>query len=209
MRIGSMLAGGLALIAIALVVTLAHRPLVVARGGVAAELPIVSTTQPASACQSNETLPRGTSAIRLSLTAALGPRVAVKVLSGSRTLARGTTPPGWSDASVTVPVRPLPRTVAPVTVCFATSQMNGKVTIRGAHAPPAQAIFSHQGRLPGRMGIEYLRPGASTWWSRVGTIARRLGLGRAAAGTWNALPALALAAAVVSLSSWLVVKELR
>ncbi len=133
----------------------------------------------------------------------------MKVLAGSRVIARGTTPPGWSDASVTVAVQPLSRTVAPVRVCFAMTQMNGKVAMRGTPAGGARAARSTEGPLPGRMGIEYLRPGASSWWSQATAVAHRLGLGRAASGTWNALLVIALAASFITLSSWLVVKELR
>jgi hypothetical protein len=209
MRIKVALAVGLALIALAFVVTLAHAPLTVARRGVATEHTLVSTAEPASACQKRETLPHGTTALRLSLTAALGPRVTVKVLSGSRVIAHGATPPGWSNASVTVPVQPLSHTVAPVKVCFAMAQMNGKIAMRGTPTGPALAIRSPEGPLAGRMGIEYLRPGSDSWWSQVTAIARRLGLDRAASGTWNALLVLVLVASVITLSSWLVVKELR
>lgn len=209
MRIRVALGVGLALIALAFVVALAHTPLTVAQKGVATESTLVSTTKPAAACQARETLPRDTAALRLSLTSALGPRVTMKVLSGSRVIAHGTTPPGWSDASVTVPVQPLSHTVVPVKVCFAMTQMNGKIAMRGTRTSPAVAIRSPEGPLAGRMGIEYLRPGSDSWWSQVGAIARRLGLGRAASGTWNALLVLVLVASVITLSSWLVVKELR
>jgi hypothetical protein len=209
MRIKVALAIGLALIALAFVVTLAHAPLTVAGRGVATEHTLVSTTKPAAACQGRETLPRGTTALRLSLTSALGPRVTVKVLSGSRMIARGATPPGWSDASVTVPVQPLSHTVAPVKVCFAMTQMNGKVAMRGTRTSPALAIQTPEGPLAGRMGIEYLRPGNNSWWSQATAVAQRLGLGHAAGGAWNALLVMALVASVVTLSSWLVVKELR
>jgi hypothetical protein len=209
MRIRVALGVGLVLIVVAFVVTLAHTPLTVARSGVATEHTLVSTGKPAAACQGGETLPRGTTALRVSLTSALGPRVAVRVLSGSHVIARGTTQPGWSDASVTVPVRALSRTVAPVKVCFAMTLMNGKVAMRGTPTGSAQAARSTEGPLPGRMGIEYLRPGASSWWSQATTVAHRLGLGRAASGTWNALLVIMLAASFITLSSWLVVKELR
>ena len=209
MRVKVALAVGLALIALAFVLTLAHAPLTVARGGVATEHTLVSTAKPASACQGGETLPRGTTTLRLSLVTELGPRVAVKVLSGSRLVTRGATPPGWSGASVTVPVQPLPRTVAPVKVCFAMTQMNGNVAMRGSPTGHALAARSVEGPLPGRMGIEYLRPGGSSWWSKATAVARRLGLGRAASGTWNAFLVIALAASFIALSSWLVVKELR
>ncbi len=209
MRIKVALGVGLALIALVFVVTLAHAPLTVARRGVATEHTLVSTAKPAAACQERETLPRGTAALRLSLTAALGPRVTVKVLSGSRVIAHGATPPGWSDASVTVPVQPLSRTVAPVKVCFAMTQMNGKIAMRGTRTIPAVAVQTSEGPLAGRMGIEYLRPGDDSWWSQVTAVAGRLGLGHAANGAWNALLVIALVASFVTLSSWLVVKELR
>ena len=209
MRIKVALAVGLTLIAVACVVTLAHAPLTVARKGVTTEHTVVRTTKPAAACQTGETLPRGTTAIRLSLTSALGPRVTVKVLSGSREVTRGTTQPGWSDASVTVHVQPLPYTVAHAKVCFAMTLMNGKVAMRGTLTSPAVAARSTEGPLPGRMGIEYLRPSSSSWWSRATAVASRLGLGHAAGGAWDALLVMALAASFITFSSWLVVKELR
>jgi hypothetical protein len=209
MRIRVALAVALALIALAFVLTLAHAPLSVARRGVATEHTLVSTTKPAAACQAGEMLPRGTTALRLSLTAALGPQVTVKVLSGQRAVTHGTTQPGWSDASVTVPVQPLSHTVSPVTVCLALAQMNGKVSMRGSLTSRAQAATSGGERLPGRMNIEYLRPGGSSWWAQATSVAHRLGLGRTASGTWNAVLVIVLAASFITLSSWLVVKELQ
>jgi hypothetical protein len=209
MRIKLALAVGLALIALAFVLTLAHTPLTVARGGVATEHTLVNTGRPAPACQGGETLPRGTTALRLSLAAALGPRVAVKVFSGSHVVAHGVTPPGWSNASVTVAVQPLPRTLAPVKVCFAMTQMNGKVAMRGSPTGHARAATSGKETLPGRMGIEYLHPGGSAWWSQATAVARRLGLGHAASGAWDALLVIALVGSCIALSSWLVVKELQ
>ncbi len=209
MRVKVALAVGLALIALAFVLTLAHAPLSVARRGVATEHTLVNTGRPAPACQGGETLPHDTTALRLSLTAALGPRVTVKVLSGSRVVTRGTAPPGWSNASVTVPVQPLSRTLAPVKVCFAMALMNGNVSMRGSPTTHALAATSGRQRLPGRMGIEYLHPSGSTWWSQATSVARRLGLGRAAGGTWTALLVMALVVACIALSSWLVVQELQ
>lgn len=209
MRVKVALAAGLALIAIALAVTLVHSPLTIAREGSPASQTLVSTSQAARGCQAQETLPRGTSAIRLSLTSSLGPKVTVKVLSGKRVLTHGSYPPGWAGASVTVPVTPVSRTVAPVKVCFGLSSVNGKVLMRGEPTAPAVAAKSEEGALPGRMSVAYLQPGHSSWWSQATSVARRLGLGRSAAGTGNALLVLLLAATFVTLSSWLVLKELR
>jgi hypothetical protein len=202
------LAAGLAVTAAALVVTLSHSPLTVARGDSSTAGGLVSTTQPARACQAEEALPQGTSAIRLALLAALGPKVTVRVLSGSRVLTQGSRPAGWSSGSVAVPVSPVAHAAAPVKVCFAFGSMNGLVTLRGWPTRRAVAATSSEGPLPGRMGIEYLRPSHRSWWSSAAAVIRRLGLGHAAGGAWNALLVAALAIALLALSSWLLVTEL-
>ncbi len=207
-RIRIALAVGLAVIAAAFVATLSHAPLTVARGDSATAGGLVSTNQPARACQAEEALPRGTSAIRLALLAALGPRVTVQVFSGARVLTQGAYPAGWSSGLVTVPVSPVARAAAPVKVCFAFNSINGLVTLRGWLARPAVAASSSEGPLPGRIGVEYLRPSHRSWWSSAASTIRRMGLGHAAGGIWNALLVGALALALVAVSSWLVVKEL-
>jgi hypothetical protein len=209
MRVTVALACGLALIALALALTLSHTPLTLVRKSSPATQTLVSSYQSAQGCQAQETLPRGITAIRVSLTASLGPSVTVKVLSGSRVLTSGSDPPGWAGASVTVPVKPLSYAVSPVKVCFGVTSVNGKVLLRGEPSAPAVAVKSEEGALPGRMNVEYMRPGRSSWWSRISSVARRLGLGRAAAGEWNALLVLVLMLTFITLSSWLVLKELR
>jgi hypothetical protein len=210
-RIKVALAAGMLLIAIAFAVTLSHTPLVVVADSSAfTHKTIAVTTTPAGACQAGETVPRGTSAIRLGLTTVLGPEVRVRVLSDSHLLTRGMHAVGWEGASVTVPVSPLTRTSAPVTVCFQLSRLNGPVEMLGLRTRRATAAMGDEGkRLPGRLHIEYLRPGRDSWWSLAFSTARRLGLGRPASGSWNALLVLALATALVALSSWLVARELR
>jgi hypothetical protein len=209
-RIGLALAVGLLLIAIAVGVALAHAPLVLTRDNSAlTHDELVSTTGPAEACQSGEVLPRGTAAIRLGLTTALGPEAEVRVLSGARLIASGTQAPGWEGASVTVPVRPLAQAFAPVTVCLRITHLNGPVTMLGWRTPRAVSAVGEGKHLPGRMHVEYLRRGDESWWAMATATARRLGLGRTDSGTWNALLVMALAAALIALSSWLVVRELR
>ncbi len=202
------LAVGLAVVVAAFVATLSHSPLTVARGDSSAAGGLVTTNLPASACQADEALPQGTSAIRLALLTVLGPKVTVRVLSGSRVVTRGSYRPGWSSDSVTVPVSPVAHAAAPVKVCFTLSSMNAPVTLRGWQARRAVAALSSEGPLPGRMGIEYLRPSRHSWWSSVASTIRRLGYGHAAGGLWDALLVGALALAFIALSSWLVVREL-
>jgi hypothetical protein len=201
------LAAALAFVAAALVLTLAHSPLEVVRGNSATAGGLVRSSDPSQVCQNNEALPAGTTAIRLALFSVLGPKVSVQVLSGSRVLTEGAYPPGWSAGSVTVPVAPLARAVAPAEVCFSVASVNAAVTVRGWSAPGAVAAFTREGPLSGRMGIEYLRPGRP-WFSSVGSMVRRLGYGHALGGLWDVALAVALALALLALSSWLVLKEL-
>jgi hypothetical protein len=210
-RIGLALVAGLLLIALAAGVTLSHAPLVLAQENSASfpHTTVARTTIPTGACQTGEVLPQGTAAIRLGLTTVLGPKVTVRVLTASRLLAQGVHGPGWEGASVTVPVRPLAQTFAPVRVCFQLSLLNGPVSMLGWHTGHAVAAIAEAKPLPGRMHIEYLRPARESWWSMASSTARRLGLGRAASGTWNALLVMALAVALIVLSSWLLKRELR
>ena len=76
--------------------------------------------------------------------------------------------------------------------------------------PTPAAAAAHDGRrsLGGRLIIDYLRPGTSSWLSLAGEVAHRMGLGRAAAGTWIVFLALALLAAAIVLASRLLLREL-
>src|ERR1700733_12132161 len=113
------LAGGLALAAIAAAIVLSGPPQVLAgSNGVAAVIypPLASVSGGGGACQGDETVPAGSSAIRLSLEASAGPRVAGAVHSGGTVIARGESAPGWLGRVVTVPVEPIARTVHRATV---------------------------------------------------------------------------------------------
>jgi hypothetical protein len=204
------LAAALALIAVAVAVTLSHAPArTIAAQSVPPEKTLVSGSGNASACQSGEVLPRGTSAIRIGLFQVSGSGVEVKVLAGHRLITRGTLAAGWSGEGATVPVGTVARTVSPVTVCFYLRSALGTTQLLGRPTPPAEAAVGEGKPLPGKMSVEYLRPGPSSWWSLAGSVARRLGLGRAGSGLWNAFLVMALAATVVALSTWMLVRDLR
>jgi hypothetical protein len=162
-----------------------------------------------SGCQGDEVLPAHTSAIRLSLDASAGPRVTVTVSSRGTVLARGESAPGWLAKVVAIPVRPLDRTVRPTTVCFAFTGKNERVSLLGAPTSSHLAASSGTKVLPGRISIEYVRDSDSSWWSLVLPTARRMGLGRAWAGTWVAVVVASLMAAALVLGSWLTIRESR
>jgi hypothetical protein len=169
---------------------------------------LAETYSAARACQSGEVLPAGTSAIRLALESGLGPRLSVAVLSGGRTLTRGAVGSGWISSTVTVPVRPVSRAVSNVRVCFSFGRTGERVALIGSPSSSTVAVKDNEGHaLPGRIEIEYLRPGSDSWWSLAHAVARRMGLGRAPSGGWIVLTLLAFMGTVVAISSWLVLRE--
>jgi hypothetical protein len=202
---------GLALLAIALVITLSGSPLVVTHtNAIPANEPILEAGSASNACQAGEALPAGTTAIRLTLVAATGPRVSLDVLSGGRVLASGVTAGGWTSGAVTVPVKALSHSVAPVRICFKLGPSAETVQLGGSRTSATTAARNLSGApLPGRFTVEYMRRGDSSWWSLAKTAARHMGLGRAPSGTWVALLVALLMGTVLATASWLIVKELR
>jgi hypothetical protein len=196
------LAVGLALMAAAIAVTLSHRPLVGAgTNSIPPEGIIAVTRGSTSACERGEVLPAGTSAIRLWVTVNIGPRVTVTALSGSQVITQGTRGAGWTGEVVTIPVKQVPRTIPNAQVCLTLGPAVEKIGLTGAH-------LASRSEGPTKVRIEYLRPGPRSWWSLASSVARRMGLGRAPSGTWIALIPLALMAAAVVLTSWLVLRQL-
>jgi hypothetical protein len=203
------LAAGLALTAIALVLTLLGSPVSVAASNKVAglpERPIASTTHSASYCQEHEALPRGTSAIRVWLAAAYGPRVHVVVRSDGHPVTGGQAGSGWSGGSITVSVKPLAHAVSNVTVCASFRLRDETVIVVGNTASPERE--GHPA-VSARMWIEYLRPDTASWASLIPSVVRHMSFGHAAPGTWIVFVALGLIVAVAALASTAVLRDLR
>ena len=210
MRIKLVLATGLPLIAIAVFVALLHSPsTVAATNGVPLAGPVAVSRSNTGICQGGETLPAGTSAIRLQIEATTGPRVAVGVIAGERLLTHGTVGTAWYGSAVTVPVQPLARTITNVTVCVQLTYLSGEVVLFGAPAKPALVASSEGKPLRGRLRVEYLRPARHSWWSQASAVIDHMALGRAASGTWIVFPIVALALAAIAVGSRTLVRELR
>jgi hypothetical protein len=205
------LALGGTLLALALALTLAGSPASLAgTNGIREGAEVARTGRATSACQVGEVLPAGTSAVRLTLAAEIGPTVAVAASSGGRTITRGARGGGWTGASVTVPVQPVSRTVSGATLCFALGRPLEDVAIFGEKSPGANALSGPRGeRLPGRIAVEYLRPGRASWLSQLSAIARRMGFGHAWGGAWIAFALLIAMASAVGLLAWVALGELR
>jgi len=203
------LAGGLALLAAAIAVVMLQSPLVLAGTNVVRPVNVTLGSVPGagSACQTGETLPAGTTVIAVSLETTAGPRVAVTALSGGSVIAHGESASGWIGKVVSIPVAPLKRTVRNVTICVSFAGANELMLFLGVRRPTRNPARSDVGVLPGRLSIEYLRPGSSSWWSLALSVARRMGLGRALAGTWIVLLVAALMATSIVIASWLTLRE--
>jgi len=205
------LAAGLGLLAITVAIVTSGSPRVLAGTNAVhpVNVPLAAVPGSGSACQAGETLPAGSTVIGVSLEASAGPWVAVTVSAGGVLIARGVSEAGWIGKVVTIPVAPVDHVVHNVTVCVAFTGAQERVTFLGVRAPARSAARSGSGALPGRMTIEYLRPGSSSWWSLVLSVARRMGLGRAWAGGWVAVLVASVMAACVAVASWLTIRESR
>jgi hypothetical protein len=205
------LAAGLALLAVAIGVTLRASPTtVLATNRIPDAGEVARTRKSTSACQAGELLPAGASAVRLTLAGEIGPAVAVAVKSGGHTLARGSRGDGWTGASVTIPISPVSHTTPGAVICFALGRPLGDIEIFGEHTVGAHALVGPRGEaLPGRMGVEYLGPGRASWLSRLPAIARRMGFGHAWGGSWIVFALLVAMAGAAGLLAWLAHRELR
>jgi hypothetical protein len=208
-RIALTLAGSLAVLA--LVLTLLGAPMSVAgTNGIPDAGEIATTKRNTSACQGGETVPAGTTAVRLTLAAEIGPRVMLTASAAGRTITHGVRGAGWTGAAVTVPVQRVRTSASGVELCFALARPLEMIELFGRHTVGSQALVGPHGqRLPGRLGIEYLRTGSASWLSLIPTVAERVGFGHAWGGTWIAF---ALAAAMVCAAALVVrvaIRELR
>jgi hypothetical protein len=203
------LAVGLALTAIAVGVILSRSPITVAgTNSVKAQQAVAYMHTSETGCQEGGTLPRETSAIRVSMLANIGPKVSLRVLEGSRVVTQGEHPAGWGeDETVTVPVRPIPHAVRDVVVCTTVGPAIEFLQLNGIRATSASREAS--GLAGVKLRMEYLRPGSESWLSLSVSISRRLGLGHAAPGTWIVFLLLTLVIAVAVLASRLTLEELR
>jgi hypothetical protein len=190
-------------------VALTRAPARVVRASSVGHSEVGATVSDEETCQANEVLPAGVSAIRVWLLAFYGSRVRVTASSGSQVLAEGTRAGDWTGGSVTVPVTPLKRTASQVTLCIAVGPNSQPIFTFGREAPAREAaVATGEGRLGGRMGVEYLAGGQGSWWSRILPVARRMGLGHALSGAWVVLLIAALVGAAGLLAVRITLREL-
>jgi hypothetical protein len=202
------LAVAIALTAVAIGVILSRAPLTVAgTNSVPVKAPVAFTRGNTGSCQTG-TLPQGTSGIRVSLASGVGPRLHIRVLSGSRVVTQGERPAGWGlETNVVVPVRAVTHTVRKAVICITLGRVVEPMPVLGVPTRPGapQPLAFKDVRLR----LEYLRPGPKSWWSLASSISYHMGLGHAASGAWLAFLVLAAMIAIVVLAARLTLEELR
>jgi hypothetical protein len=199
---------GLALAATALLVVLFRHPLVVAgTNSVPAHVDVSGAPGGSSGCQPAATLPRGTTAIRVSVSSNTGPSLDLRMYSGSQLIAHGNRSSGWGvDETVTVPINRASRAVGDTRLCITFGRSVEPIQINGAYGASA-GTFEGKPIRAVMLRVEYLRPGPSSWFSLASSVASRMGLGHAAAGTWVVFVLLATMIAITLLASRLIVRE--
>jgi hypothetical protein len=204
-RVRLALATGLTAMATALAVVLSHPPLTVAgTNGIPANFAVTFINGSEVRCQAGGTLPQGTTAIRVSLSANIGPRVNLRVLSGSTVVTEGERDTGWGvDETVTVPVRRVARTIPDLQICTTIGPAVEPIQVNGAR------VRTPTGGQVVLLRMEYLRPGPRSWLSLASSVARHMGIGHAPSGAWGAYAVIAVMIAVSALASRLVLRELK
>jgi hypothetical protein len=199
-RVPIALGAGLLLTLLALLVVLSRAPLTLAGSNeINSRREVAKTWGEVTLCEKGGTLPKGTVAIRVSLSANVGPAVTVKAIAGKKVVAQGSRPAGWGLAeTATVNVKPVSRAYQHVRIC----------TVVGAGAEPLElkgTIVEHVVALR----VEYLRVGPSSWFSLAPSVAAHMGLGRAPTGTWIAWGAVVVMLAATALAARTALRELR
>jgi Predicted membrane protein (DUF2142) len=204
LRVRLALAAGLTALAVALGFVLTDSPMgVVGTNGVAANFAVTFIRSSGINCQAGGTVPRGTEAIRVSLSANSGPKVGLEVLSGSTLVSSGERAAGWGiDETVTVPITRVARTIGNARICTTVGQMVEPIQVNGSTAQSAGG-----GRTV-LLRMEYLRAGSRSWLALVPSIARDMGLDHAPSGAWVAYLVIAVMVVVMLLASRLVLREL-
>jgi hypothetical protein len=206
--IAATLAVGLAMLVVALIVTLSHAS--ARRMGtnrmIVEKVLIVGSN--GTLCQAREIVPAGTGALRLSIkpvVAGGGPTIMAEVMRGHTAVARGTAKPGWTGEHVVVPLPTPLRSDVTGSICITLGRR--KVALGGQKTRAAVAARSGTQSLGGRLRIDYLRSTHESWWSFASTVGFHMGLGRAPGGAWAALLALTSMLVAIALGSWQLVRR--
>jgi hypothetical protein len=199
---------GALLIAVVLIVTLARSPpVIISTNYTTVTRELAHFISHTTVCQPTERLPPSTAALRISLVSQVGPAVFLTVSHEGQVVARGHHDGGWASSTLTLPLEPPPERPLDVKICLTRDPGGTPVELTGQATSSARATTVDGRALPGRLRVEYLGRGHSSWLSQATHVARRLGLSHTPSGTWIALPVVALVLTAVGLGAWLLMRE--
>jgi hypothetical protein len=209
MPVRAVIAGALAVVVAALAVTLSHRaPRDAGSDHIVPAMFAASLPTAGEVCQDNPYLPPGAATAQI-LVGTYGKTVpaldlrfldpAGAVVSSGR-LPAGAQPSG----TISIPISPAANPVSAVKVCLIVAG-HAKIVIAGLGIPPDPTDEYVNGvEQAGRISLVYYRAGDESWWSLLGVLDQRFGLGKADFfGDWT-LPACF----VLLLACWVLVVRL-
>ncbi len=197
------LVAALTALGLAIIVVLSHAPVSLAGSNGLASDTEIYTSGPTESCETGGTVPRGTTAVRVSLLANVGPSVGLRAFSGPELITSGRRESGWgTDASVTVPVTEVRRTAYDTVVCVKIGPATETIALKGS-------VVEAGGKQQLWVRLEYLRPGSNSWLSLASSIAGEFDPGRSPGGSAAALSAIALMLLATAIVSRLILGEVR
>jgi hypothetical protein len=214
-RVRAAIAVGLALIGVALLVTLLHReePFV-GDNGREIELPaFVVIPAGEQACQPEGAIPDGAGTARITVSTDYKPAgpLTVSVVRDGTTLGSGVIAAGIEDQAARVRVGSGVGGARDVQVCVRNNGSR-RVSVAGQEVPFGSGAHVTDPRQPQTraMRIDWFEAGKATRLSRAGVIARRAGYAKASwVGTWTFWAVLALVLAASAAALALVLRETR
>jgi hypothetical protein len=187
----AVVAGGFALLLVALAVTLLQSDPRAAGSNYVGELEQVTELRGSGRhCQDGEAIPAGTGALRLLIGTyhRPAPDLRVVVTRGGEAVTTGSLPGGGAEGHVDIPVREVDDPEAGVRLCVMV-EGGGRTVLYGA---------------AGKLHFEWLRAGSESWLELLPTVADRFALGR-----WNPLGSLLLpAVALLLVAAWIAAARL-
>jgi len=196
-RVGALVAGGLALVAVGLAIKLSQRaPRQAGSDHIVPATFAASLPRAGVVCQVNPYLPPAAATAQI-LIGTYGRPVPDLALSftdpAGALVSTGRLAAGAKEGTVSIPLTPARDPGSATHVCLGVGGRS-KVVIGGLGLPPADPTdeIVNGTAQAGRFSLVYYRAGRESWWSLFGVIDRRFGLGKAGFfGDWT-LPACVL-----------------
>ena len=160
-------------------------------------------------CQPGELLPADTAALRIDADprGAAGLPLQARLGGPSVATSEGRLAPGWSRGLVRIPLARLARESLGRSLPAQRRRPDHRLRRRTPRAGLSRSTVAGQ-MFPGRLRIEYLRPGRESWLALTPTIVHRFSLGKSdLVRHWAAAGVLALMLIAAAFAGWALLRE--